>query len=376
MSPAGFASLTAFLLASFASLAVFSCGLLQSVVSRYGRGLPLVLALLHKGQRDPGVDAEQDHEQRLHRVDDQHEIERRRVGDAIEHEHRLDGEMPGSGAVGRGDDDRYRSYDEADQRAGQSEVRRLLEAEEGEVEMEEIARPDRQAIQDEQRDVAHAAERGDAEPNPLQRLLHLFIYGERAEEEVGEDQRGDGTDGRDDPSHRGETRKYVVDACARAREECAEDVELHEEGQPRDDRDDQGIDHALRHHRADGLGKGRAVPFAEHAAARHLAHAGDDEAHGVGEIDGEHADPLARMLADGRERLLPAPSPEGLRQYAEGQGEDHPGPVHLVGQHLPDAAEIKVPVHPVEYRATQQQGQRHLHNAIDMLITVHFGEQR
>lgn len=25
------------------------------------------------------------------------------------------------------------------------------------------------------------------------------------------------------------------------------------------------------------------------------------------------------MLADGRERLLPAPAPEGLRQYAEGQ---------------------------------------------------------
>ncbi len=337
-----------------APLRGFPQRLLLSVVRRYGRGLLPLLALLHKGQHDPGVDAEQDHEQRLHRVDDQHEIEGRRIGDAIEHEHRLDGEMPGSGAVGRGDDDRYGSYDEADQRAGQSQARRLLEAEEGEVEMEEIARPDRQAIQDEQWDVAHAAERGDAEPNPLQRLLHLFIYGERAEEEVGEDQRGDGTDGRDDPSHRGETRQYVVDACARAREECAEDVELHEEGQSRDDRDDQGVNNALRHHRADSLGKGRAVPFAEHPAARHLAHAGDDEAHGVGEIDGEHADPLARMLADGRERLLPAPAPEGLRQYAEGQGEDHPGPVHLVGQHLPDAAEIKVPVHPVEYRATQQ----------------------
>ena len=44
---------------------------------------------------------------------------------------------------------------------------------------------------------------------------------------------------------------------------------------------------------AEAIGKGRTVPFAEHPAARHLAHAWDDEAHGVGEIDGEHADPLA-----------------------------------------------------------------------------------
>ena len=52
-----------------------------------------------------GVYAEDDDEERLYGVDSEGEEYGGLIGDAVEDEHGLDGEMPGTGTVGGGDDD-------------------------------------------------------------------------------------------------------------------------------------------------------------------------------------------------------------------------------------------------------------------------------
>ena len=60
------------------------------------------------------------------------------------------------------------------------------------------------------------------------------------------------------------------------------------------------------------------------------------------------------MLVDGLQRLLPSPASEHLRQNAEGKGEEHPRPVHLVGHHMHESPEILTTVHPKQNGTSQQ----------------------
>ncbi len=76
-------------------------------------------SLLRKRQGYPGVDAQQDDEQGLHGVNDEHEEEGIVRLDAIEDEHRLHGEMPWTGSIGCRHDDGYASHDEGHQSAHQ-----------------------------------------------------------------------------------------------------------------------------------------------------------------------------------------------------------------------------------------------------------------
>ena len=73
---------------------------------------------------------------------DEDKVESLGVGDAIEDEHRLDGEMPRPGTVRGGHDDGYGAYDERHEGTRQTEMRREVEAEECQVVVDEITQPD------------------------------------------------------------------------------------------------------------------------------------------------------------------------------------------------------------------------------------------
>ena len=75
-------------------------------------------------------------------MDDEYEPEGLLVGHAIEDKHGLDGEVPGTGAVGRGYDDGEVGHHEGYQRTADAEVGREVEAEEGKIVMQEIHYPD------------------------------------------------------------------------------------------------------------------------------------------------------------------------------------------------------------------------------------------
>ena len=108
-------------------------------------------------------------------MDDEYEVEGVGVCYAVEDEHRLHGEMPWAGTVRRWHDDGYGTYDERDHGAHDAEMGGEVEAEEREVIMQEIAEPDGEAVEDEQRHVAHMAQGCYALDDALQRCLYLII---------------------------------------------------------------------------------------------------------------------------------------------------------------------------------------------------------
>lgn len=111
-----------------------------------------------------------------------HEIKGLLVGDTIEDEHRLDGEMPGACSVGRRHDDGDGAHDEGDQGAGEAEVGGGVEAEEGEVVVDEIAAPDGEGVEKEQGFVPYVAQGHNALPDAAERGAYLIIYTETAQQ--------------------------------------------------------------------------------------------------------------------------------------------------------------------------------------------------
>lgn len=142
--------------------------------------------LPHESLRYPGVDAEEDDEHSLQGVHDKHEIKGLLVGDTIEDEHRLDGEMPGACTVGGGHDDGDGAHDERDKGAGEPEVGGGVEAEEGEVVVDEVTAPDGEGVEDEEGLVAHAAQRHHSLPDASEGGAYLIIYAEAAQQEMEE----------------------------------------------------------------------------------------------------------------------------------------------------------------------------------------------
>ena len=106
---------------------------------------------------------------------DEDKVESLGVGDAIEDEHRLDGEMPRPGTVRGGHDDGYGAYDERHEGARQAKMGGEVEAEEGEVVVNEIAEPDADGEKEKQGDVLHVFQRSHALPDAVQGGLHLVV---------------------------------------------------------------------------------------------------------------------------------------------------------------------------------------------------------
>ena len=73
---------------------------------------------------------------------DENEPERLLVGNAVEDEHRLDGEMPRTSTIGRWHDDGEVGYHKGNQRTADTKFRCEVEAEECQVVMQEIHHPD------------------------------------------------------------------------------------------------------------------------------------------------------------------------------------------------------------------------------------------
>lgn len=138
--------------------------------------------LSHERLGNPGIDAEQDHEEGLQGVDDKHEIKGLLIGYAIEDEHGLDSEMPGTGTVGGGYDDGNGAYDEGDKGTGETETGSTLETEERKVVMDEITAPDGEGVEKEQGLVTHAAQRHHALPDATEGAAYLIIYTETAQQ--------------------------------------------------------------------------------------------------------------------------------------------------------------------------------------------------
>ena len=110
---------------------------------------------MSKTQRDPSEYAQCHHQKCLYGVYDEHEVEGVGFLHAIEDEHRLHGKVPGTGTVGRRHNHGDAAYDESYQCTRQPQTGCGIKAEECQVVVQEVAAPDGEGVEDEQRDVAH-----------------------------------------------------------------------------------------------------------------------------------------------------------------------------------------------------------------------------
>ena len=323
-----------------------------------------------KCQSEPCPNAQKHHQQRLNRVDNQHEIERIGLAHAVENQHRFHGEMPRSGTIRRGYDDGETADDERSHRTADTQRLHRVETEKCQVVMQEITAPNRHRIEHEQRNIPHVSQRHDALPNARQRLPHLIIYRGlrrarpflRHSRHENPRQNDDGREAnrRDDPSRQRESVENCVETRASFLEKRRKHAELRGDRQQGDENDQQRVDGAFRDHRSQRFRKRNAVFLAQNAAAQKLSASGNQQRGRIRQKHGIDAHGSPRLLAQRLQRLPPPPSSENLRHDAERKRQQHPRPRHLAREYIANALEVEIAIHPVENRPAQHKRNNHV----------------
>lgn len=312
----------------------------------------------HCGEVGPPYCTEENDEGRLDGVDNEGEENGGLLGNAIKDEHRLDGEMPGACTVRRGDEDGEGADAEDEESGERVDAAREVEGEEGEVEMQVIACPDAYAIKEIEREVVDLAERDESVDKALHTGVDLAEEVETAEQEPQEDDGGHAADDGDPPTRRREAPHEGMDVEARLEEELLEHGQLAEEGDDGDEDHEGGVDDALRNDGTEALGEGDAPVLLEGAAARHFADTGNDEARRVAQEDGVGAEPRGGFLAHRFEGHPPAQGTKGEGHNAEGEAQEHPSPMDVVGDAAEHLAPICPAVHPPQYANCEGKGHK------------------
>ena len=183
-------------------------------------------SLFDKIKSDATIDAQEDDEESLNGMHDEHEVEGLIACYAIEDKHRLHGKMPGAGTIGCRYDDSHGPNDEGHQGTSRTKVGGSGKTKEGEIIMQEVAHPDANGEEDEERHVLHIAHGDDARPQSDKGIFHLIIYRQLLNDEPQQYNDSDATDSCHPQSCRGEMGEYLVNASTRAREEVVKNGKL------------------------------------------------------------------------------------------------------------------------------------------------------
>ena len=100
--------------------------------------------------------------------------------------------------------------------------------------------------------------------------------------------------------------------------------------------------------------------FFQCAATGYFAHARNDQAGCIRQKYGIDASAAARLFAQRFERHFPTPGARHLWQYAERKRQQHPRPVHLVGDALKKIGPVGASIHPPQNAQSEQKGQHDL----------------
>ena len=184
--------------------------------------------------------------------------------------------------------------------------------------MQIIARPNADAVEQISPKGTHAAQGGDAghETNHFFAAATKKRHARHEEREKAE--RQEGADGGDEIAGGGELLQQPEGRGAGGVEEVQVLRQLQQRGTDGEEYQQDRIDDAFGHHRAEGLRKGGAGIGLERAATCDLADAGHYETGGIGHEDGIGADAQGRMLVEGAQRQTPT-------QGAKHQGDDTEG---------------------------------------------------
>ena len=274
---------------------------------------------------------------------------------AIKHEDRLDGKVPGAGSVGRGHQHSEAAYDEGYQGCYGTEAGGEVEAEEGEVEVQEVARPNAYAIDHEQQGILHAADAQHASRELRETRLHAAEQLDPNDEPHQHGEHRQSKQQGDPPARLAEGADHRAERHAGTLEEGDEDGYLRQERQQGKQQDEQGVDDSFRDYRADTQAEVRSLVALEHATTQHFAHTRHDEAAGIAQEDGMSASGKPRTLAGWGQHLAPTHGAEHLGCDAKRHAQEHPRPRHLVRQSIHKLLPPYAAVHPPEYADGQRQ---------------------
>ena len=213
--------------------------------------------------------------------------------------------------------------------------------------MQIIARPNADAVEQISPKGTHAAQGGDAGHE----TDHFFAAATKKRharhEEREKAERQEGAEGGDEIAGGGEVLQQLEGRGAGGVEEVQVLRQLQQRGTDGEEHQQDGVDHAFGHHRAEGLREGGAGIGLECTAARNLANARHYEAGGIGHEDGIGADAQGGMLIEGAQRQPPTQGAKHRGNDTESQREQHPTPMHR-GEHLVGGTPIVAAIHPPE----------------------------
>lgn len=299
-----------------------------------------------EGEVGPAEGAEEDDEGGLDGVDDEGEEDGGLLGDAIEDEHGLDGEVPGAGSVGGGNEDGKASCAEDEEACHGADVAGGIEGEEGEVEMEVVAYPDADAIEQIEREIADSTE-GD---ESVEEALHAVVDGlENGEASPDEGEEGEGEEAAEDgdpPAGGGEASDDGCGIETGLAEELEEHGELAQESDEGDEEHEGGIDDAFGDDGSEGFCKGNSSVLLQCATAGDLANAGNDEAGGVAEEDAVGTEARGGLFAHREEGHAPTEGTENEGYDAKGEGDGHPQPIDVIDDTIEDFVPVCAAIHP------------------------------
>ena len=188
------------------------------------------------------------------------------LADAIEHHHCDDGKVPRSGAVGRRNHHGDTAYHEHHQSGQEAQVVGKVEAEEGQIEMQEIAQPDSQCIAEKQQFMLHMAQRQDTHPHILEDAAHPGKNRHIAHQEKHQADKGYQACNYNIKVSRGEHMRPRLRIGSGLLEERPEHGSLQQERPSGDDSYAKRINETLGDHSSQRLGKTGAVVLGQNTA--------------------------------------------------------------------------------------------------------------
>ena len=283
------------------------------------------------------------------------EEDSRRFSHAVEHEHRFDGKMPRPCPVGGGNEHGKGAGAENEQCRCGVDAGSEVVAEEGQIEVQIIACPNADAVEQIEQRMLQPSQGGHA----VEKALHLlppFLKGfdppkEKSREAHGQQK----AEGGDEIARGGEARQDGVGRGACGVKKTEKLRELRGKGRHGNDHHQYRIDHAFGHDGAQRFGKRDAGILLQRAAAGHFAHSGNGQTRGIGNENCIRTNAAGGMLTQRPKRQLPAEGTEGERHDAESQRKEHPTPVQMQ-EAAPDLSPVAAPIHPPKDADAERKG--------------------
>ena len=196
---------------------------------------------------------------------------------------------------------------------------RKRKAIESQIEMIEIESPNKQCIENKQRNVLHIAERHYPLAYIQHNSLHFLKKRKHPHQIVHKHQHADNTEQGDIKPGRCQQMHQRRNFCTRFLKETEKHRHLSQKGKSRNQKNTQGVHQPLGDHSSQRFGKRYIIILSQNTATRHFTHTRQYQIGSIGNENGVHAIAPFRISPQRFQRLSPAPPAKHMAHYAKKQ---------------------------------------------------------